>query len=143
MKGGRKMSEVKLSTRQIQFQNLKELVSHMISISELSRGKASKIIDEVAKKKKNFLVIKNNKPQAVIIPIDLYDQLVETQEDYKLLLLALKRTEELKQEDCSTFEQVVEEAGFTLEEIEKLAKIHFLRVKVDTANHLEASTQLT
>ena len=122
MKGGRKMSEVKLSTRQIQFQNLKELVSHMISISELSRGKASKIIDEVAKKKKNFLVIKNNKPQAVIIPIDLYDQLVETQEDYKLLLLALKRTEELKQEDCSTFEQVVEEAGFTLEEIEKLAK---------------------
>lgn len=122
MKGSVKMSEVKLSTQQMKFHKLKELVSHMISISELSRGRASKIIDEVAKKKKNFLVIKNNKPQAVIISIDLYDQLVQAQEDYKLLLLALKRTKNLKQEDCSPFEKVVEEAGFTLEEINKLAE---------------------
>lgn len=122
MKGGVKMSEVKLSTQQMKFHKLKELVSHMISISELSRGRASKIIDEVAKKKKNFLVIKNNKPQAVIIPIDLYDQLVQAQEDYKLLLLALKRTKNLKQEDCSPFEKVVEEAGFTFDEINKLAE---------------------
>lgn len=61
--------------RSRQLSSLKELVSQMISVSELSRGRASKIIDEVAKKKKNFLVIKNNKPQAIIVPIDVYDNL--------------------------------------------------------------------
>ncbi|ABP68216.1 prevent-host-death family protein [Caldicellulosiruptor saccharolyticus DSM 8903] len=108
--------------RSRQLSSLKELVSQMISVSELSRGRASKIIDEVAKKKKNFLVIKNNKPQAIIVPIDVYDELIQVQEDYKLLKLALKRTENLKQENCSTFEEVVKEAGFSMEEIDKLAE---------------------
>lgn len=101
---------------------LKELVSQMISVSELSRGRASKIVDEVAKKKKNFLIIKNNKPQAVIMPIDLYDELIQAQENSKLLQLLLERTKNSKQENSSAFEQVVKEAGFTLEEIDKLAE---------------------
>lgn len=39
-----------------------------------------------------------------------------------MLKLALKRTENLKQENCSTFEEVVKEAGFSMEEIDKLAE---------------------
>lgn len=102
--------------------SLRELISHMISVSELSRGRASKIIDEVAKKKKNFLVIKNNKPQAVIMPIELYDELVQAHEDYRLLQLALRRAENFNQENCSTFEEVVKESGFSIEEIDKIAE---------------------
>lgn len=108
-----------MSMKKRRFSNLKNLVSYMISVSDLGRGKASKIIEEVAKKKEHFIVIKNNKPQAVIIPIEQYDELMEAQEDLELLQLAIERTKNLKEEECIPFGEILKEEGLTREELKK------------------------
>ncbi|GAV25399.1 prevent-host-death protein [Carboxydothermus islandicus] len=110
------------TVRRKRFSNLKKLVSHMISVSDLGRGKASKIIEEVANKKEHYIVIKNNKPQAVIIPIDQYDELMEAQEDLELLQLAIERTKNLKEENFISFEDILKEDGLSREELRKLAE---------------------
>ncbi|AEM79463.1 type II toxin-antitoxin system Phd/YefM family antitoxin [Thermoanaerobacter wiegelii] len=112
-----KAGDVVMSKRK--FSNLKNLVSYMISVSDLGRGKASKIIEEVAKKKEHYIVIKNNKPQAVIIPIEQYDELMEAQENLELLQLAIERTKNLKEEDHIPFEEILKEDGLTREELKK------------------------
>lgn len=105
--------------RKRRFPNLKNLVSYMISVSDLGRGKASKIIEEVAKKKEHYIIVKNNKPQAVIIPIEQYDEFMEAQEELEFLQLAIERTKNLKEEDCMPFEEVLKEDGLTREELKK------------------------
>ncbi|ADL08324.1 type II toxin-antitoxin system Phd/YefM family antitoxin [Thermosediminibacter oceani] len=101
------------------FFDLKDLVSYMISVSDLGRGKASKIIEEVANRKEHYIIIKNNKPQAVIIPIDQYDELMEAQEELELLQLAIERMKNLKEEDLIPFDEALKEASLNEKELEQ------------------------
>jgi len=52
----------------------------MISVSELGRGQASKVIQAVEEQGNPYIVIKNNKPQAVIISINEYTELLRAKE---------------------------------------------------------------
>ena len=55
--------------------DLRKVFDCMISVSELGRGQASKVIQAVEEQGNPYIVIKNNKPQAVIISINEYTEL--------------------------------------------------------------------
>lgn len=51
------------------------LFENYVSVSEFSQGKANKIFNEVYTENKEFVVMKNNKPTAVVMSIAEYDML--------------------------------------------------------------------
>ncbi len=55
--------------------DLRNALDHIISVSELGRGKASRVIQDVETNKDQYIVVKNNKPQAIIMSIEEYTEL--------------------------------------------------------------------
>lgn len=101
-------------------QDFRGALDHIISVSDLGRGKASKVIQNVESSKEQYIVVKNNKPQAIIMSIEEYNELLEYKEELELLLLAAKRAKKTNESDYSTFEEVLEEFGITEEELDEL-----------------------
>jgi prevent-host-death family protein len=60
--------------------DLRKVFDSMISVSELGRGQASKVIQAVEDIGSPYIVVKNNKPQAVIISINEYTELMRAKE---------------------------------------------------------------
>jgi prevent-host-death family protein len=60
--------------------DLRQVFERMISVSDLGRGQASKVMQIVEETGLPFFVMKNNKPQAAIISIRDYDELVKSRE---------------------------------------------------------------
>ncbi|MCL1919204.1 MAG: type II toxin-antitoxin system Phd/YefM family antitoxin [Peptococcaceae bacterium] len=52
--------------------DLRHVLNCMISVSDLGRGQASKVIQAIEETGNPYIIIKNNKPQAVIISIQDY-----------------------------------------------------------------------
>lgn len=73
---------VEMSNRRI---DLRGALSRMISVSDLGRGKASKVIQEVESHKGQYIVVKNNKPMAIILSVEEYNELLEKKEELGLL----------------------------------------------------------
>ncbi|MBP5260906.1 MAG: type II toxin-antitoxin system Phd/YefM family antitoxin [Clostridiales bacterium] len=48
------------------------LPTNIVSVSEFSQGKTGKIFNDVRTNQNSYMVMKNNNPVAVIIPIDEY-----------------------------------------------------------------------
>lgn len=48
-----------------------------VSVSEFSQGKANRIFNEVARDNKEVIVMKNNKPTAVILSASQYNSLIK------------------------------------------------------------------
>lgn len=63
--------------------DLRQVFKCMISVSELGRGQASRVIQAVEENKNSYIVVKNNKPQAVIISIDEYSSLLHANDILK------------------------------------------------------------
>lgn len=63
--------------------DLRRVFDCMISVSELGRGQASKVIQLVEETGNPYIVVKNNKPQAVILSIDDYTDLMKAKETLK------------------------------------------------------------
>jgi prevent-host-death family protein len=101
-------------------QDFRGALDHIISVSDLGRGKASKVIQSVESSKEQFIVVKNNKPQAIIMSVDEYNELLEYKEELELLLLATKRLKENEESEYSTFEEVMKEFDITEEELDAL-----------------------
>ena len=100
--------------------DLRNALDHIISVSELGRGKASKVIQNVESNKEQYIVVKNNKPQAIIMSIEEYSDLQRLREEYELLKLAAQRVAESNESEYSTFDDVMKEFGINEEELEKL-----------------------
>ena len=60
--------------------DLRKVFDCMISVSELGRGQASKVIQAIEEDGNPYIVVKNNKPQAVIISINDYVDLMRTKD---------------------------------------------------------------
>lgn len=60
--------------------DLRKVFDCMISVSELGRGQASKVIQSVEDGGNPYIVVKNNKPQAVIISISDYTELMRAKD---------------------------------------------------------------
>ena len=60
--------------------DLRKVFDCMISVSELGRGQASKVIQSIEEDGSPYIVIKNNKPQAVIISVNDYIELMRSRD---------------------------------------------------------------
>ncbi len=101
-------------------QDFRGALDHIISVSDLGRGKASKVIQSVESSKEQFIVVKNNKPQAIIMSVDEYNELLESKEELELLLLATKRLKDADQSEYTSFEDVMKEFDITDDELDDL-----------------------
>ncbi|MGI5901442.1 MAG: type II toxin-antitoxin system Phd/YefM family antitoxin [Desulfitobacteriia bacterium] len=88
--------------------DLRKVFECMISVSELGRGQASKVIQAVEEEGNPFIVVKNNKPQAVIISIAEYSELLLAKEKLKSLAES-----DLNAEGFSNPQEDFSELGFS------------------------------
>lgn len=99
-------------------QNIKNIFKALVSVSDLGRGGASKIINEVEKNKAHYIVIKNNKPKAVIVPMEDYIEYNEAMEDIELLIAAENRMKSYNPASLISHEEVLKQSGLTEEDLQ-------------------------
>lgn len=100
--------------------DLRNALNHIISVSDLGRGKASKVINNVESNNEQYIVVKNNKPQAIIMSIEDYSSLQSLREEYELLQIAAQRVAETDSEGYKTFEEVLDELDIDQDELEDI-----------------------
>lgn len=107
---------------------LLELTEKLIPISDFSQGRASKIFNDVAQNNSEYIVLKNNQPTAVVVSVKEYrdtqekvaklEKILDAVENIRLLEMAESRNNN----NTISFESLVAEEGFTMEELEKIAE---------------------
>lgn len=100
--------------------DLREIISKLISVSDLSRGMASKIIKKVGKDREQYIVIKHNKPEAVILSIEDYLELMDAKEDLELIQLSESRIKNYVSEDTISHESVLGKYNISEENLDEL-----------------------
>ncbi len=105
-----------------------DLTERLVPISDFSQGKAGKIFNDVAQNNKEYIVLKNNQPTAVVISIQEYretqekiskfEKLLEKVEEVRLMRLAENRM----YGKTTSFVEFIEEQGFSIEELEALVE---------------------
>ena len=104
------------------------LLNNFVSVSDFSQGKANKIFKDVSENDQEYIVLKNNKPAAVVLSVSEYEK---TNERIKRLeaivekildLHLLYEAETRNTEDTVPFEEIVKEEGLSMEELEVLAE---------------------
>lgn len=98
-----------------------------MSFTDLSNGKAGKICTDVTENHTEYVILKNNRPTAVIMSLDEYRELSEQARRLEKLLdeietaSLLKLAESRKNSAATSFASLVEEEGMTMEDVEALA----------------------
>jgi len=93
--------------------SMSELFENMISITDLNKGKGSRIISEV-KKTGYKVILKNNRPEAVLITPEQFEEMLALKEelvDLTLGLEAYKRLANFKPEESISHADVLAELG--------------------------------
>lgn len=108
--------------------SLLELTDRLVPISDFSQGKAGKIFADVAENNKEYIILKNNQPTAVLVSIKEYrdtqeklarfEAIMERIENMRLLKMAESRMND----NATDFEEFVKEQGYTMEELEELSE---------------------
>lgn len=83
--------------------NMKAAISNTVSITDVARN-VSKVFAEAKESPK--LVIKNNKPEILLMSIEEYDELIDTLQDFEDYVMAMERVEANKDKkliDSETF----------------------------------------
>lgn len=122
-----KMTKI-LSWGDVRMNNNVSLLNHFVSVSDFSQGKANRIFKDVSENDQEYIVLKNNKPAAVVLSVSEYEKknerikrleaIVEQIMDLHLLYEAHTRNTE----DTVPFEEIVKEEGLSMEELETLAE---------------------
>ena len=102
--------------------DLRDIIGRLISVSDLSRGMASKIIQRVGKNKEQYIVVKNNKPEAVILSVDEYTNLLEASENLELLQTANERIKNFNQQETLSHDEILKQYNISEERLDKLAE---------------------
>lgn len=110
--------------------DLRAVIDNIISITDLSRGKVSKVVQNVAEEGREYIIVKNNEPQAVLLSINDYTQLMNDHEQVKqlkeelenleLLLIAEERLKNARPEDFVEENVVLQELGISASEVRDL-----------------------
>ena len=108
--------------------NLMDFTERLAPISDFSQGKAGKIFNDVFNNNNEYIILKNNQPTAVLVSIKEYkeiqnkltrlENLLEELENIRLIQLVESR----KNNDTVSFEDVVNESGFSMDEIKELSE---------------------
>lgn len=97
--------------------SMDRLLRSLVPITRFNKGEANKIFEEV--KETGFkIVIKNNVPTCVLITPEAYAEMLETIEDYHLLLEAEKRMSSVGDNSYVSADQVMDELGIKQSEID-------------------------
>lgn len=105
---------------------LTDFTDKLVSITDLSNGKAGKICTDVAENHTEYVILRNNRPTAVIISLDEYREVSEKARQLEKLLdeietaSLLKLAESRKNSATTSFESLVAEEGMTMEDVEAL-----------------------
>ncbi|MCI9067336.1 MAG: type II toxin-antitoxin system Phd/YefM family antitoxin [Lachnospiraceae bacterium] len=108
--------------------SLLDLTERLVPISDFSQGRAGKIFHDVAENNKEYIVLKNNQPTAVLLSVKEYR---ETREKAALLEKLLERVENIRllelvesraNDSTDSFEAFVGEEGFSMAELEELSE---------------------
>lgn len=92
--------------------SVRSVMNSLIPISRFNKGEANKIFDEV--KESGFkIVLKNNTPTCVLLTPEVYEQMLETIEEYRLLVEVEKRMENAKSQDSILQDKVLSELGIS------------------------------
>lgn len=94
-------------------------INSLVPISRFNKGGANKIFEEVHET--GFkIVLKNNTPTCVLLTPEAYEQMLETIENYRLLVEAEKRLENAKDADFVPSEQAMQELGISEAELKDI-----------------------
>lgn len=100
------------------FDNLENFLDRMISTTDLSK-QLSKTINEVVKTKTSKIIIKNNDPEAVLMYIEEYKDLMEMKENADLLNIVVARMEDYDPNNLIDKETILKKHNIDKEEIKK------------------------
>lgn len=94
------------------------MIANTVSISDLNRGKAGKIFDDLSKKG-TMLVIKNSQPEAVLLSLKEYIKLMDELEDLRITVIAAERLMN-KDPNAKTYtsEEMMKLLGITQEDVD-------------------------
>ena len=106
---------------------LKENKEKIVSVSELNNGGVGKIFLDLQKNNSEYIILKNDRPAAVLLSMDKYEKLAEKSEKLDALMEVVENTELLlaNQAEMSPtvpFEEILKKEGITEEELEKLSE---------------------
>lgn len=99
------------------------VLKSLVPITQFNRGQAARIFDRLHTENR-LIVLKNNKPAAVILSPEEYERLNEIEENYTLLLEASRRMAENKISE-KTMKTVMSDLGITEEELAKAEEPEF------------------
>lgn len=94
----------------------------------LNNGGAGKIFLDLQKNNSEYIILKNDRPAAVLLSMDKYEKLAEKSEKLDALMEVVENTELLllaNQAEMSPtvpFEEILKKEGITEEELEKLSE---------------------
>lgn len=107
---------------------LANMTDNLVPVSDFSQGKAGKIFNDVFQNNKEYIVLRNNQPTAVVLSVREYketqekiaklEKLLELAENTYLLDTAAGRDNA----NSTDFESFVSEQGFSMQEIDELAE---------------------
>jgi len=86
------------------------VMNALVPISRFNRGEANKIFEEV-RETGYKIVLKNNAPACVLLTPEAYDQMLETIENYRLLIEAEHRMANIKTGDFVPADVAMKELG--------------------------------
>jgi PHD/YefM family antitoxin component YafN of YafNO toxin-antitoxin module len=105
-------------------QSVVSAINRTVPISQFNRGLAGQIFSDV-KKTGPKVVMKNNEPEAVILPPNQYVELMDILNDYELLSIAVERMEHFDPSTLISEEEMDRELGITQEEFDSVGEVEF------------------
>ena len=105
-------------------QSVVSAINRTVPISQFNRGLAGQIFSDV-KKTGPKVVMKNNEPEAVILPPNQYVELMDILNDYELLSIAVERMEHFDPSTLISEEAMDRELGITQEELDSVGEVEF------------------
>jgi PHD/YefM family antitoxin component YafN of YafNO toxin-antitoxin module len=100
------------------------VLDNIVSISEFSRGGASRAFEK-AQGSTPVIVVKNNKPTAIITSPEEYAYLSETEEDFILLSEAIVRLARNETDPAVSFEEVLVRFGLLKDDANGFEDVEF------------------
>ncbi|MDD4146054.1 MAG: type II toxin-antitoxin system Phd/YefM family antitoxin [Clostridia bacterium] len=99
--------------------NIVQGLKKMVTVSEIGRGRITTVLNDLSKDKQPYFIIRNNKPEAAILTIEDLTELLEIQENYELLQLAVERMKNFDLEKTIPMDEVMKKYGITEDEVQK------------------------
>lgn len=94
-----------------------DVIKSLVPMSQFTQEGAAKIFNRLHSEPQ-LIVLKDDRPSAVILSPDEYNRLMEMEEDFDLLMETVKRLTDQKDQPALSMEEVMSELGITQEDLD-------------------------